>query len=707
MSTSSNLDRICVAALALAVLIAALAFCAPALGYEAASGGVVLGYEERLFDTSVVHTIDIVMDDWEGFIAGCEDEEYVLCDLVIDGEEQPGAGIRAKGNTSLSSVAAYGNDRYSFKIEFDHYDSSLSYYGLDKLNLNNIIQDNTYMKDFLSYQLMAAAGAAAPLCSYVWITVNGEDWGLYLAVEGVEESFLLRNYGTDYGELYKPDSMEMGAGRGNGGGFDMDQFQERFENDEFSLLEGTAAPGEGGFSLPEGEEMPAEGGFDRGEGGFGGRGGMGGMPSDMGGMPDMSEMPEMGEIPDMGEMPEMGGGMGGGMMGGSSDVLLVYTDDDYDSYANIFDNAKTDVSNADKDRLIDTLQALGEGGDVSDCVDIESVISYFVAHNFVCNFDSYTGSMIHNYYLYEGGGVLSCLQCLCQCLVRGGEDGLIVGVYDLSGQGAGGLLDVAGARPVHGGLARVARLGEICRQRGRLLHRARVRQAVLGPYDDVGAVGLLHVQPDVRAARGFERQLVVLRVRAADQYLVAPARNKAHGAQRLGAALLAAALRRAKDPRGDELPAQLRYLLLARSAGQQVQHAFEVVQHGLALGYELGQVLLGGDGLFVLLVGRSGVLLRRFHRVERYLYLGAALGVVVLTDERPRALFRAPEVRRDEVAAAAQLFPVRRARKLRTLLAQLAGLPVPQGADCLDRVVRDAAHALGALPARVEFLKQV
>ncbi len=374
MSTSSNLDRICVAALALAVLIAALAFCAPALGYEATSGGVVLGYEERLFDTSVVHTIDIVMDDWEGFIAGCEDEEYVLCDLVIDGEEQPGAGIRAKGNTSLSSVAAYGNDRYSFKIEFDHYDSSLSYYGLDKLNLNNIIQDNTYMKDFLSYQLMAAAGAAAPLCSYVWITVNGEDWGLYLAVEGVEESFLLRNYGTDYGELYKPDSMEMGGGRGNGGGFDMDQFQERFENDEFSLPEGTDVPGEGEFSPPEGEEMPAEGGFDRGEGGFGGR-----------------------------------GGMGGGMMGGSSDVLLVYTDDDYDSYANIFDNAKTDVSNADKDRLIDALQALGEGGDVSDCVDIESVISYFVAHNFVCNFDSYTGSMIHNYYLYEDGGLLSML----------------------------------------------------------------------------------------------------------------------------------------------------------------------------------------------------------------------------------------------------------------------------------------------------------
>ncbi len=29
-----------------------------------------------LFDTTRVHTIDIVMDDWDTFIEGCEDEEY-------------------------------------------------------------------------------------------------------------------------------------------------------------------------------------------------------------------------------------------------------------------------------------------------------------------------------------------------------------------------------------------------------------------------------------------------------------------------------------------------------------------------------------------------------------------------------------------------------------------------------------------------------
>ena len=104
-----------------------------------------------VIDTSVVHTIDIVMDDWDGFLDTCTNEEYTICTVVIDNESYKNVGIRAKGNTSLTQVASYGNDRYSFKIEFDHYDSTKSYYGLDKLSLNNIIQDNIYLKDYLSY----------------------------------------------------------------------------------------------------------------------------------------------------------------------------------------------------------------------------------------------------------------------------------------------------------------------------------------------------------------------------------------------------------------------------------------------------------------------------------------------------------------------------------------------------------------------------
>ena len=74
-------------------------------------------------------------------------------------------------------MSQLGGERYSFKIEFDHYDSGKSYHGLDKLSLNNLIMDSTMMKDYLTYTLMNEFGVTSSLCSYVYISVNGEDWG--------------------------------------------------------------------------------------------------------------------------------------------------------------------------------------------------------------------------------------------------------------------------------------------------------------------------------------------------------------------------------------------------------------------------------------------------------------------------------------------------------------------------------------------------
>lgn len=423
MSTNRHIDKICCAILII-VLILTGVFCnAKALGVETMAAS--LGYEAKLFDTSSVHTINIVMDDWEEFLDSCENEEYAVCSVVIDNEAYKNVGIRAKGNTSLSSVAAYGNDRYSFKIEFDHYDDTKNYYGLDKVSLNNIIQDNTYMKDYLTYQMMGYFGADAPLCSYTYITVNGEDWGLYLAVEGVEDSFLERNYGSDSGNLYKPDSMSMGGGRGNGGEFDPDEFKEKFGGGETGenadagtdLREdaGTEnAGGEGSGEDNSGRMMP--GGERPGGGNFPGNGEMPGRGNgaENGDMSEDGTFPKDGTIPEDGNMPDEGdlpanGSMGGGKGMGSDDVSLIYSNDDFDSYSNIFDNAKTKVSDADKTRLIESLKTLNEGENIEEVVDVDEVLRYFVVHNFVCNFDSYTGSMIHNYYLYEKDGVMSMI----------------------------------------------------------------------------------------------------------------------------------------------------------------------------------------------------------------------------------------------------------------------------------------------------------
>ena len=423
MSTHKAIDRLCAAALVLALLLTALLMNGEALGLQSADRA--MGYETRLFDTGRVHTIDIVMDDWDSFIETCENEEYAVCDVVIDGEACRSVGIRAKGNTSLSSVSSMNSDRYSFKIEFDQYDSTFSYHGLDKLSLNNLIQDNTYMKDYLTYRMMGEFGVAAPLCSYVSVTVNGEPWGLYLAVEGVEDAFLQRNYGSDYGELYKPDSLSFGGGRGNGKGFDMEQFMSENQGE---AQDGTTSQSggsgdaqrptgqtDGNMQMPEGMEIPED--FDASAimGNMGGMfGGSMELPEDfdissiMGGDMQLPQSGDGSSRPDSqgGAMPGGMGGMFGGM--GSGDVKLQYSGDDSDSYSNIFSSAKTDVTDADQTRLISALQQLA-GADAAQAVDVEQVMRYFVVHNYVVNADSYTGSMVHNYYLYEEDGKLAMI----------------------------------------------------------------------------------------------------------------------------------------------------------------------------------------------------------------------------------------------------------------------------------------------------------
>ncbi len=437
------IDRICCIVLAATLLLTCAFMGAAASGLIEDGGG--MGYEHRIFDQSRVHTIDIVMDDWDSFLETCSNEEYSACTAVIDGEAFGSVAIRAKGNTSLSSVRSYGNDRYSFKIEFDHYETGKTYYGLDKLSLNNLIQDATHMKDYLAYTLMSRMGVAAPLCSFVQINVNGEPWGLYLAVEAVEDSFLTRNYGADHGELYKPDSMSMGGGRGNGRDFDMSAFEDMFssESDSSPDSAGAQSSGEGRKGMnrsgsettddsqaqqSDTEESGRSGSFDFSQ-----------MPDMSGGNFDFSQMPDMSggnfdfsQMPDMSggnfdfsQMPDMSGGnfdfsqMPGGMGGfggfggmGSSDVMLQYSDDDPESYRNIFESAKTDVSEADQARLIEALRRLTEGETLEEklsAVDAEAVIRYLVVHQFTDNGDSYTGSMIHNYYLYEEDGALAMI----------------------------------------------------------------------------------------------------------------------------------------------------------------------------------------------------------------------------------------------------------------------------------------------------------
>lgn len=377
----------------LAALLMALAVCLCALAQGFAGGlaeavggtGVTMEYETKLFDTSEPISVNILIDeaDWQSMLENATAEEYVSCDVEINGTRFSSVGIRPKGNTSLSSIASDPDtDRYSFKLEFDHYVDGQTCYGLDKLILNNNYADATSMKEALVYDMFAFLGADASLYNYARVSVNGEYWGLYLALEAVEESFLLRNYGVNYGQLYKPEGMNIG---GKAGG-----------NDDFSP---DNLPNMDGFdpdNLPDMEDFNGEG------------------------MPDAGIFSPDG-APDFGEAPDGDGQSGeanlaagwGGFSGmGSGGANLNYSDDDLDSYSTIWEGEVTDSGKKDHQRVVAALKSISgisAGENLEQVMDIDNLLLYMAVHIFSVNEDSLSGAMAHNYYLYESKGALNLI----------------------------------------------------------------------------------------------------------------------------------------------------------------------------------------------------------------------------------------------------------------------------------------------------------
>jgi spore coat protein CotH len=318
-------------------------------------------YTKTLFDDSKVHTIDIQADEqaWSEMIKKAEKEKYIPCTMIIDGVRVDEVAIRPKGDTSLKQVIDMNSENFSFKVEFDHYKDQ-TFDGLDKMTLNNCSQDTTYMKDYLAQHMMNYMGLAAPLSSFVNITLNGKDFGFYLAVEAVEKSFCLRNYGNIDGKLYKPDSLLLSDFNYMGiMGYQMKNGQPAVEH-LANLMSGDAFK-----DSDKNSRIDVLGDF-------------------------------AGVLLNAGQI--------------KTDVTgLTYIDSRPGSYNPIFDTQVFDTTDSDKERLVNSIKKLNDGEDLDNTLNINSVIKYFVVHNFVDNCDGYTSNFSHNYYLYENNGQLSMI----------------------------------------------------------------------------------------------------------------------------------------------------------------------------------------------------------------------------------------------------------------------------------------------------------
>ena len=374
-------------------------------------------YVTAIFDDDKVIEINIEMDEtaWQEMLDNASAEEYTAANITINGTTYNNVAIRPKGNSSLSEIVMDDTtDRYSFKIKFDEYVDGQTLDGLSKLVLNNNISDATYMKEYLSYKLLDSLGVPTPECAYAHITVNGEEWGLYLAVEPIEEEFIARNYGSTDGNLYKPESDNVAVGE-NKNNDDAGNNKPDFTPTKVNQSQDTSSDSQMPPDMSNGDssnQMQAPPDMNNGESSAQMQ-----MPSDMSNGDSSSESQSADSTSDTSNktpsnIPNgFGGGMMGGAMGGNSNGAdLVWNGDDISNYSAIFDNAIFKSTDSDDyTKILDMIEHLDSMEDIESYLDVDEVLRYFAANTFLVNLDSYVSNMNHNYYLYENDGVVSIL----------------------------------------------------------------------------------------------------------------------------------------------------------------------------------------------------------------------------------------------------------------------------------------------------------
>lgn len=351
---------------------------------EASNSSSNFNYIETIFNKEQVTEIDLEIDEdnWNYLLDNAINEEYINANITVNGTKYNNVGIRAKGNSSLSMIASDDStDRYSFKIKFDEYVDGQTLDGLTKIALNNVMSDATYMKEYLSYDLLEKMGVPTPAFAFTNIKVNGKEWGLYFAVEVIEEEFIERNYGYLSGNLYKPEGNEIGVKDKNNEGIKPNM------NDGDNMAPPNMGNPQTGNNLDN---------FQSGENKI---------------PPNMSDNQNI-DTKGNENLQDKGfrGGMMGGGIGASNGGNLVYSDDNKESYSDIFDNNvfKT-TTDTDEDKVIEMIKNLNEGTNLEEYLNVDEILRYFAVNTFLVNLDSYASNMKHNYYLYERDGVFEII----------------------------------------------------------------------------------------------------------------------------------------------------------------------------------------------------------------------------------------------------------------------------------------------------------
>ncbi|HEV7483045.1 MAG TPA: CotH kinase family protein [Solirubrobacterales bacterium] len=145
-------------------------------------------------------------------------------------------GVRLKGNAGSSFRDL--TEKAAFKIKFNEFVSGQKFLGLKKMTLNNMVEDPSMIHETLTYAAFRASGVPAPRTGYAYVRVNGDDFGIYLNIETLDDVALKKMFGDFDDETQHLYEGENGADVKPGGAtdFEVDEGDEVDRGDLEALI---------------------------------------------------------------------------------------------------------------------------------------------------------------------------------------------------------------------------------------------------------------------------------------------------------------------------------------------------------------------------------------------------------------------------------------------------------------------------------------
>lgn len=148
-------------------------------------------------------------------------------------------GVRYKGNSSLMSAWNAETLKLPLKLDFDEFEDEYPeiknqrFYGFKQLSLANNIQDSSYMRDVITYDLLEEADlVAAQTAFYNVILDYGEgpvNLGIYTMIEVIDDTVIDRYFDDKDGNIYEGDGRGVSLAEGT---FDQIATSFQKENNE-------------------------------------------------------------------------------------------------------------------------------------------------------------------------------------------------------------------------------------------------------------------------------------------------------------------------------------------------------------------------------------------------------------------------------------------------------------------------------------------